>query len=403
MDDLEGEELHDGMGGAAAPKTDPASDSNLSGKGRRGSGSGAKGKKAGTKADEVDKTRCYICLEKKARNAKFCRAHQRAADAMKYQAEKAGELKIYQAVMDDPGKARVEIEQFLRDNPEGRGRKRLIDFSVWKRQHGSRLAYTFREGEQLLDIHDYFVERAKPRGKSRSESDAEFANLLKSGYEREGAGANVKLWLPKVAERYRDVTRYMDANFEESSKNMKPLERGERDELMQLTSHSLGDHSNSAFLRGHLLGGGPAGSATTLPLLDESDLSHTGSAEGRRSRDSADQGAGGADSRLADPDATKGSSNKRRRVSSVSDEAPKQYGKLKKEFQGVVKHIKDAVQKLETALDESWPLLEMLLIASWRRMNVWPEPGYGLAMGGCLTHQLKHERPCCLALTVAAL
>lgn len=114
------------------------------------------------------------------RNSKFCKSHHRAAENMKYQAQNAKppELTSYNQVMNDPSKAKIAIEDFMRDNPEGSGRKRLIDWAAWKRDHGVRLSYTVREGEELLDIDDYYVMRSLPRGKSRAESDAAFKELL---------------------------------------------------------------------------------------------------------------------------------------------------------------------------------------------------------------------------------
>ena len=169
------------------------------GRGRASKGTGA-GKGKGDSSSGKGSGLCFICPEKKQKNSRFCRTHHRAAEAMKYQAQhsKPPETAAYNEVMRDSGKAKVAIDDFLRENPEGSIRKRLIDWTQWKREHGVRLAYTVREAEELLDIDDYWVSRGQPRGKTRQESDEAFKELSKQAYDREGEGAFLKLWLPKV-------------------------------------------------------------------------------------------------------------------------------------------------------------------------------------------------------------
>ena len=95
--------------------------------------------------------------------------------------------------MSDASKAKLAIEEFERENPAtGGGRKKLIDWMQWKRIYGVIHAYTVLEGEVLMDIDDYFAERANPRGKSREESDQEFQALASQNYDREGEGPALK-------------------------------------------------------------------------------------------------------------------------------------------------------------------------------------------------------------------
>jgi ribosomal protein L15 len=86
-----------------------------SGRGRgRGSGAagksgrGGRGAKQKAKKDQPSKAAkapkgggnnlCMICPDKKAANNKFCRAHERAAAVMKYQAERDNEMVAYNQV-----------------------------------------------------------------------------------------------------------------------------------------------------------------------------------------------------------------------------------------------------------------------------------------------------------------
>ena len=97
-------------------------------KGRGGRGRGKGGGKS-TGKSKVKNDSCYICPEKKLRNSKFCKDHNRAYENMKYQVQRDKEMPAFNQVMGDPGKAKVAIEDFLRDNPEGSSRKRLVGWA----------------------------------------------------------------------------------------------------------------------------------------------------------------------------------------------------------------------------------------------------------------------------------
>ena len=270
--------------------------------GRKGRGRGrGPTAKASSKQKNTD---CFICSEKKLRNSKFCRVHHRAYENMQYQAKtvKPPETASFNQVMSDPGKAKIAIDQFITDNPEGTSRKRLVDWASWKREHGVRIAFTVREGEQLLDIDDYFVERSQPRGKSRQESDEAFKELMKGPYDREGDGPMTKLWLPKLKERMRDRTHYADASVVEGSKQIKDVDKKERDDLMDVCRSSVGGH-DSSFIRG------AAGPASSSSIMDTSQVK-------------VEQ-----DDENGQPPGKKGKT----RSSNVADERPKKYGKLKKD------------------------------------------------------------------------
>ena len=53
----------------------------------------------------------------------------------------------------------------------------------------------------LMEIGDYCVERGKPRGETREESDAEFQAMTLQNYDREGQGPDLKLWLQMLRQR----------------------------------------------------------------------------------------------------------------------------------------------------------------------------------------------------------
>lgn len=294
MEDLEALETEE-----AKPADDPQASSGRKGRGR---GRGQATAKASSKQKNTD---CFICSEKKLRNSKFCKPHHRAYENMQYQAKNAKppETTSFNQVMSDPGKAKIAIDQFITDNPEGTTRKRLVDWASWKREHGVRVAFTVREGEQLLDIDDYFVERSQPRGKSRQESDEAFKELMKGPYDREGDGPMTKLWLPKLKERMRDRTHYADASVVEGSKQIKDVDKRERDDLMDVCRSAVGGHDTS-FIRG------AAGPSTSLAI----DTAHP------NVKSEPDEDNGPAPSKKG-----------KTKSGSVADERPKKYGKLKKD------------------------------------------------------------------------
>lgn len=170
---------------------------------------------------------------------------------MKYQATacKPSKLATYSQIMNDPSTAAVALDEWERDNPEGAGRKKLVDWAAYERRHGTRSGVTHRQGETLYDIADYWVHRGQPYGKTRAESDAEFREKAKGPYDREGQGPTLQLWLPDLRRRMRDTTRYEDTAAVEGSRQMKDPSHDERKHLQDLAGSARGSHE-SAFLQG---------------------------------------------------------------------------------------------------------------------------------------------------------
>ena len=267
-----------------------------------------------------DECFCTDCTAKKLQNSKFCRVHHRPYENMKYQATRDDELRAFNEVMMNPGKATVAIKNFMRDNPAGATRKRFIDWAMFKREHGVRLSYTIREGEILLDIDDFWVQKGKPKGWTRDQSDGFFRDMAQSGrYEREGEGVDLKLWVTKNKERMRDRTHYSDCAFVEGSKQLKDVDRSEKDEMLSITKSSVSDF-NANYLRSVAGTGG----FTSQEL---------------EAKAKADEAANEKVEPLP----------KKTKVANVSDEAPRVYGKVKKELPVLEKTLRDSIAKLEKA------------------------------------------------------
>ena len=137
---------------------------------------------------------------------------------------------------------------------QGSGRKKLIDWSQWERDYGTRVSQTDREREMLLSIQEYWTEVGRPQGRTRAESDADFKLLLRGAHEHEGEGAEVRIWVERPRERIRDNTRYIDARMREKSKGIKAIDKGERDELIGLTGKSLPDETSSWLRAANMMG-----------------------------------------------------------------------------------------------------------------------------------------------------
>eukprot|EP00971_Amphidinium_carterae_P123606 2447940-Amphidinium_carterae.1 len=74
------------------------------GRGGGGRGRGGRGRKnnppsksleEGAEQEMLQRTKCFVCDAAKLRNSRFCRPHHRAQEAMRYQAENEGELKLF--------------------------------------------------------------------------------------------------------------------------------------------------------------------------------------------------------------------------------------------------------------------------------------------------------------------
>lgn len=129
---------------------------------------------------------------------------------------------------------------------------------------------------------------------------------MKGPYDREGEDPMTKLWLPKLKERMRDRTHYADAAVVEGSKQIKDVDKKEREDLMQVCQNAVGGH-DSSFIR----------SNSGLPsLANEASASQKPKVE-------LDE----------DPD-SKEKDKKRKSSATVADERPKKYGKLEKEIGG---------------------------------------------------------------------
>ena len=113
-------------------------------------------------------------------------------------------------------------------------------------------------------------------------------------------------------------SRYVEAYFDEQSRNMKDMDRSDRDAAIQSTDAALPDHGDS-WLRG-----GSSSASVSTCKVEPSDCDG----------DSAGSGQPGA--------------GKRRKVT-TADEAPSLAGKMKKELFSLQQNVTNATTKLSEA------------------------------------------------------
>ena len=206
---------------------------------------------------------CYIAgCEKKVRKQKSCAEHKKIVDAILYQAEKQGKKAEVEQVLADPVQASKSVQEFEANNPPGRFRKKLIDFTQWLKTYSTETAQTNRDSDELYSFQDFSDE------KTAAGWDASAILKKWQSYERDPAidhEDDGSLWLPKRKQRIRDQTRRISSSLIESSKNMKGCKQQDVDALKQFTITPAAAQTNSFFREA-------AGKRKSPPRLEEDDL-----------------------------------------------------------------------------------------------------------------------------------
>ena len=211
------------------------------GKGRgRGKSAGGRGKGKGRgKSKQIS---CIVsgCPEPPKKHGETCQHHDRLIAAMKYQAGRDGELAALSQVLEDPHRLKLAILDFEKNNViEGKFRYKKLDWAIFKRVYGVRVSFTVREGEEQMDKaehEEYFL------GKSKSQTwiDSDWNTLLANAKDddKEGTGANLKLWVPLRKQRFRDRTRFQEGAAEQSTKQEKNVGDTDLQALMKVAESS---------------------------------------------------------------------------------------------------------------------------------------------------------------------
>ena len=190
---------------------------------------------------------CFIadCDSKKLGKSKFCGDHKKVTDAILYQAGKAGKKQEVERTLSDPTACTKAVREFEAENPPGRFRKKLIDFTQWLKTYSVETASTSRDVLELYTFQDFSDEKTAA-GWEPSAILSKWQGYVNSpDIDRED---DENLWLPKRKQKLRDVTRRVNNSVVEGSKSMKSIKPQDLDALKTFAGTSAAPHTHS-FLR----------------------------------------------------------------------------------------------------------------------------------------------------------
>ena len=174
---------------------------------------GAKpGGKAKAKGRAKAGKECFVngCIDIVKGTSLWCPKHWNFEACMRYQAKKKGArgLQLLNELLSNRDSASKEMDTWEENNPEGQGRKALIDFSQWEQKYGQRTSTTFRDEDDLMDWAD-FAAWKKLRGEDVEDIKKEWDRLIKDPkVEGEGSGSSRMIWIAKTKKRMRDRSFY---------------------------------------------------------------------------------------------------------------------------------------------------------------------------------------------------
>ena len=211
-------------------------------------GSKAKKQKQ-SKAKDDREGMCFIatCENKKLAKSKFCKVDKAAVDAILYQAEKKGaavKAKV-EAVLSDPVQCAKAVADFHKENPPGRFRKKLIEFSQWLKTYSIEKSITERDAVELFSFQDFSDDKTKAGWTPQNILSKWQEHLNNPAIEQEGES----LWLPLRKQKMRDTTRKISNAYVESSKAIKNPKESDAADLKQFASDSAAAFTDS-FLTG---------------------------------------------------------------------------------------------------------------------------------------------------------
>ena len=238
-DDMFGDSDDDGGGSEhSAAKTIKSSKSKRSGGRGRSEQRGKAAKKdnqktekkaSGARAKKTQKEPCFVCSKPRVGSQKWCAKHRKDYEAMEYQATRDKKLKLFQHSMSVVSQARVALQDFDDQNPEGKFRKSLIDWGHFKRKFAKTNSSTLRRSEVEWTYAEYYDEWIGRR--NETDIKMKWKDMLQSDLEREGDGYDAVIWIPEKRKRMRDVTTSVSHAFEEGSKVTKNLADKEKQHL----------------------------------------------------------------------------------------------------------------------------------------------------------------------------
>ncbi|CAE7191932.1 unnamed protein product [Symbiodinium sp. KB8] len=219
----------------------------------------------------VDRS-CFIsfCDNRKVGKHKCCGEHKKVVDAILYQADKAGKKAEVERVLSDPNQAAKPVRDFEAENPPGKFRKKLIDFTQWLKTYSTETANISRDRLECYTFQDFSDEKTAAGWDPKVILDRWQEKQSDPSIEQEADGS---LWLPMRKQKIRDDIKRISQSVVESSKQMKNAKPADVEALKQFASTSAASH-NHAFLRGsnkdasEKAGSGVQTTSTGEPLVE---------------------------------------------------------------------------------------------------------------------------------------
>lgn len=265
---------------------------------------------------------CLACDDQPVRGHRWCAEHKRVEQAMRYQANKSGNVKMYDEIMGDDAKAAAALREQVKKTPAGSrwARQPLIDWTAFKQVHGVRVSVKEREGNSPMTEEEFIHWAQDTKMQTKAAAQAWWKEYFESDAERDwlGRGGALRLWVKTVEIKFRDRERYIDNATEQGSNQVKGMKA---DEVQNLNNFTLGQEISYAdsFLRGTI---------SAPPALPSASGS---SSAGCNAAPPGTSATAGAEAEAAEPEQTP---NKKRKVD-VAQVLPKITAKLNLDVSGM--------------------------------------------------------------------
>ena len=238
-------------------------------RGRGGGRAGGRGRGRGAKEDS-NKKDCFAatCAAPAKNHSKWCERHEPMVKAMTYQATTKGELPTLNKILEDAGKSDAALAEWEKENPEGKWKKKLIDWAQWRKDFKISVKIKCNENEELMDVTDYIEYMSKTMSEAQAAKDFEKKWNEAHPDDREGGdeyGPTSKVFIVKNKARQRTREHELSSTLSEGSKQMR-ADQLKVEDRKHLTDFM--ERSQSSFGNQLLTGRGAADPEKTARVLD---------------------------------------------------------------------------------------------------------------------------------------
>ena len=203
--------------GMAAMDSDPGKDSGKVAQVQ------AKAKAKGKKAVVELICFAYSCEDKAKNKNIWCPKHARLAAQWILQATTPDEIKSANEVMGNPLKAELALDELEKAKGD-KSRYPAINWIMVKKMFILSVKITVRDRDVLMDMHDFVAYRSPRVGAAVAKEEWTKIKLdpRGQGYEYEGEGDLLAVWVAVARERMRDRVKEIAHMMEVASRQIKP-------------------------------------------------------------------------------------------------------------------------------------------------------------------------------------